>query len=154
MYALWGSNGQKVLQLGILKETQQESASGDLLVPPSYFIIEFLIPISIRMEGFITLHPYRQQSIYELWDFTACYESSTELLYQLIEISNWSFPQSVKPSHSCWAKTGREYLTHQPIIIRINQHHLYIMTYMLNLIGFSIINDKLWIGKRWLGSPP
>lgn len=88
MHALWGSHGQRVLQPRILKETQLKSASGDLLIPPSYFIIEFPIPISIRIGGFPTLHTHRQQSIYGLWDFTACYEPSTELLYQLIKISN------------------------------------------------------------------
>ena len=49
----------------------------------------------------------------------------------------------------------------------LKRYHLYIMTYMLNWIDFSIINDKLWIGKppkhlcalylfrkRWLGRPP
>ena len=48
MHTLWGSHGRRVLQLGILREAQPESASGDLLVPPSYFIIEFPILISVR----------------------------------------------------------------------------------------------------------
>ena len=56
--------------------------------PSSYFVIEFPIPISVRMGDFPTLHPHKQQSIYRLWDFTACYELSLEILYQLIEISN------------------------------------------------------------------
>ena len=88
MHTLWGLHGQRALQLGILGETQPESASGDLLVPPSYFIIEFPILISVRMGGFPTLHPHKQQNIYELWDFTTCYEPSIELLYQLTKISN------------------------------------------------------------------
>ena len=130
MHTLWGSHGQRVLQLGILKETQPESASDDLLVPPSYFIIEFPILISVRTG--VSL-------LFILIDNKASMSCGT-LLHVMNRASNSCisspkfqidpFLSSLNHLIVVGPRLDGNSLYINPSLLK--RYHLYIMTYMLN----------------------
>ena len=149
MHSLRRPHCQRVPLLKILGKTYPESTGSNLLITTANLIIELLVPVRVRSEGFPTPHPHGQQGIYGLWYLAVCDKSSARLLDQLLETLEGTLPQLVKSSYSGRTETRQENLAHQPIIMRIKQHHMYIVTYMLNRVNISIIN-----GERRASKPP
>ena len=148
MHSLRRPHCQRVPQLRILGKTYPESTGSNLFITTAYLIIELLVPVRVRSNGLPTPHPHGQQGIYGLWYLAACDKSSAKLLDQLPETLEGTLPQLVKPSHSCRTETRQENLAHRPIIMIIKQHHMYIVTYMLNQVSISVINGE------WRASKP
>lgn len=42
---------------------------------------------------------------------------------------------------------GREHLTHESLVSRVNGHPLIKMAYMFNQISLSIVDHESWLGK-------
>ena len=57
------------------------------------------------------------------------------------------FLQTVKPSHHHGLEARREYHTHKSIILRVKSHKLSIMTYVLHMVGFTVITSKQQTSK-------
>ena len=54
-------------------------------------------------------------------------------------------PQAIKPSHRHGSQTGWKYLTHQGLVLGMNDHSLVEMAYMLHRVYSTIVNGEYWL---------
>ena len=81
-------------------------------------------------------------------NLTACDKSGAKRLGELLKGTNRICPYPVEPSHRHRFQTGWKYPTHQGLILRMDNHFLFKLTYVFYRIRLAIIH-----GKRWLVEP-